>query len=83
LRVTARRLKPGAGANDIGTIGFNEGLTDGVVALDDYNAPPIGFNPMDPNSANNNVDQIAPGIERVNISPGEIARRPGTTWMSV
>jgi hypothetical protein len=51
---------PGASANDIGTIGFHDRGTFSVVALNDYNAPPIGFNPTNPNTPNNDLERDGP-----------------------
>jgi outer membrane protein assembly factor BamB len=51
---------PGFSANDIGTIGFRDGGGYGVVALNDFNAPPI--------SASYDMRGMSPGVERVNVS---------------
>jgi hypothetical protein len=61
-------FSPGASANDIGTIGEEIHGTDSGMALNDYNAPPIQL-ALTPATINgfNNMNQMAPGAERVDI----------------
>ncbi|HSS11978.1 MAG TPA: hypothetical protein VLL25_18975, partial [Acidimicrobiales bacterium] len=65
-------FSPGASANDIGTIGEETHNADSVMALNDYNAPPIGtsLSPATINGSFNNTNQMAPGAERVDVAPG-------------
>ena len=63
-------FQPNASANDIGMIGVVNGTTDSLVALNDYNAPVVPGASALGNDATNNMDGMAPGVERVDVNPG-------------
>jgi hypothetical protein len=67
LACTVPLFTPGASADDIGSIGFRDGRDDAVIAFNDYNAPPLG-SPQS-NASFNDMNQMAPGVERVDITP--------------
>jgi hypothetical protein len=58
----------GASANDIGLVGEDADGQDSVVVLNDFNAPQFEAVPTDINGTFNNMDQMAPGVEKLAVS---------------
>jgi hypothetical protein len=61
---------PGTSANDIGLVGAEADGEDGIIALDDYHAPPFVGAPADVNGSFNDVGGMAPGVEKLTVVPG-------------
>jgi hypothetical protein len=57
----------GASANDIGLVGEDEGDHYSVTVLNDYDAPQFQAAPSDVNGAFNNMNQMAPGVEKLAV----------------
>lgn len=60
----------GASANDIGLVGEDAGGQDSVVVLNDFNAPKFQAEPADINGAYNDMNQMAPGVEKIAVADG-------------
>jgi hypothetical protein len=58
----------GASANDIGLVGEDAGGADSVVVLNDFNAPQFVPVPTDVNGQFNNMNQMAPGAEKLAVA---------------
>ncbi|MBS2547928.1 hypothetical protein KGQ19_13745 [Catenulispora sp. NL8] len=59
----------GASANDVGLVGEDQGGRYSVIVQNDFDAPQFQAAPSDVNGAFNNMDQMAPGVEKLAV-PG-------------
>lgn len=60
----------GASANDIGLVGDEAGGQDSVVVLNDFGAPAFQARPTDINGPYNDMNPMAPGVEKLTVSGG-------------
>lgn len=58
----------GASANDIGLVGEDAGGRDSVVVLNDFKAPKFQAKPADINGSYNNMNPMAPGVEKLAVA---------------
>ncbi|MFF7309128.1 hypothetical protein [Streptomyces sp. NPDC008137] len=57
----------GASANDIGTIGYEHDGRSGVVVLNGYNAPDLPSPSSDIDGPHNDMNEMAPGVQRIQV----------------
>lgn len=65
-------FSPGASAADVSPIAHRNGAVNSIIVANDYNAPPIqlSLSPTDLNGSWNDMNSMAPGLERVDVLPG-------------